>query len=135
MSSTDICLIFLNLFLFNNITFAKNDSLSNNPYEKLTHFTARDVRAGERIFHGQIPSAMQTINCASCHNVDHIDTFNWSPSARDLALKYKNMGFTAFKTAITQPTGKVMTQIHDNLTLSDEQIHQLKSYLADLAVQ
>ncbi len=135
MRSKDICLLFLSLLLFNNITFANNDSLANNPYEKLTHFTSGDVREGERIFHGQIPSATQTINCASCHNVDHIDTFNWSPSARDLALKFKNTGFTAFKNAITKPTGKVMTQLHEDLTLSDEQIHQLKGYLADLAVQ
>jgi cytochrome c553 len=135
MKINDCCLLFLCLLFFYNTVSAKNDSLVSSPYEKSSSYTSRDVREGERVFHGFVPAATSTINCASCHNVNSIDTLNWNPSAMDLALKFKNKDFDAFKSAILQPTGKLMSQIHENLTLSDKQIHQIKSYLADLAIQ
>jgi len=134
MNIKDICLFFSCFFFLSISVLAKNDSLVSQ-YEKSSVYNSRDVREGERIFHGFVPAITKTINCASCHNVSHIDSLNWNPSAMDLAIKFKNKDFVAFKSAILQPTGKVMSQLHDNLTLNDEQIHQLKSYLADLATK
>lgn len=134
MRIKDFCLLFLFIFLFNYTLLAENDSLVNSSNKNFTTYTSHDIRAGERIFHGLVPGATKTVNCASCHNVNHIDTFNWNPSVMDLALKYKSRDFASFKSAIMQPTGKVMTKIHENLDLTDEQIHQLKSYLTELAI-
>ena len=135
MKIKGICLFFLLFFLLVNLSYAQNDSLDRKPSVKAVTYKLSDVRAGDRIFHGLMPSATKTINCASCHNVGRIDTLNWNPSAMDLALKYSKKDIAAFKMAIMQPTGKVMSQIHENLQLTDEQIVQLKGYLAELAKQ
>ena len=106
----------------------------DSPFVSRTSYTSHDVRIGERIFHGFIPSGTTNINCATCHNTRRSDTLNWNPSAMDLAMKYKDLDFTAFKNAITQPLGQVMVRIHEEISFNDEQIFQLKSYLTNLAV-
>lgn len=126
-------LFFLLLFVSFNFLFAESDTLLKKPSEKYTTYTSHDVRTGERLFFGLVPAATTSINCASCHNIGHIDTLNWNPSAMDLAKKYAHKDFNAFKIAITQPSGKVMSQIHESLDLTDEQIFQIKSYLTSLA--
>ena len=135
MKITPVCLlIILCLSIHHSITGQNTDPKSDKT-ENWDTYDAYDVRVGERIFHGFIPSVTNTINCASCHNVELIDTFNWNPSALDLALKYKDKDFNLFKSAIMAPTGQVMLRIHENLELTDEQIHQIKSYLTVLAIK
>ncbi|HEX2934901.1 MAG TPA: hypothetical protein VHO72_06070 [Bacteroidales bacterium] len=107
----------------------------NTPIIKEKGTSAEDIRSGERLFHGFVPSATNTINCASCHNIGHIDTLNWNPSAIDLATKYRNKDFETFKKAITQPSGMVMSLIHKELQLNDDQIKQIRGYLLHLASQ
>lgn len=116
-------------------SMAVKDSAQAQDLSKWNSYTSHDVRAGERIFHGFVSSQANTVNCASCHNVQAIDTFNWNPSAYELGLKYKERGFNSFKSAIMEPTGQVMSRIHQNLNLTDEQIHQVKSYLTNLAIR
>jgi cytochrome c553 len=129
------CLFFSFLLFLFSLVHAENDTLSKKAPEITFRYSSEDVRKGERIFHGFVPSATKSINCASCHNVEPIDTLNWNPSGMDLARKYANKDLASFKSAILQPTGKVMAQFHDSLGLSDEQIHQLKSYLTEMARQ
>lgn len=126
-------ILVFSFIVFDQSILAHNDTLSGNGnYES---YSAHDVRIGERLFHGFVPSVTNTINCASCHNIGRVDTLNWNPSAYDIALKYSKSDFNAFKTAITAPTGQVMQSIHMNLNLNDEQIHQIKSFLDDLALK
>ncbi len=132
----EFCLLYLLFNLSFTAISAQHDSAqTKNPPKNWKHYTASDVRIGERIFHGFIPSQEKTLDCASCHNVDRIDTFNWNPSAMDLATMYRNVDFDTFKIAIMQPQGKLMSQIHANLQLTDEQIHQIKSYLTELSIK
>lgn len=126
--------LFFLLLAFSNILYAAESAASKNA-DKFIPNPAHDLRLGERLFFGFVPSATRTINCASCHNIGVIDTFNWSPSARDLAAKYAHADFEVFKKALMQPTGKVMSQIHDSLDLNDAQIHQIKSFLNNLNEQ
>ncbi len=126
-------LCFSLLLFITNVVYSETDSLLKASSKKITENSPSDIRTGERIFHGFVPSATKTINCASCHNVGRIDTLNWSPSALDLALKYAKKDLATFKSAIMQPTGNLMSQIHENLELNDEQIRQIKSYLTELA--
>jgi cytochrome c553 len=132
-SNKGLYLLFLIQFIFPNFIFAENDSPTKKSSINTFNYTSHDVRVGERIFHGLINTGAKTINCAACHNIGHIDTLNWNPSAMDLALKYANKDFELFKSAITQPTGNMMTAIHDSLQLNDEQIHHIKAYLNELA--
>lgn len=122
------------LILSVSLIFAANDSIPPKA-ENGTGNAMVDIRTGERIFNGLIAAGTKTINCASCHNIGHIDTLNWNPSAMDLALKYKDKDFATFKSVIMKPTGKLMTQIHENLELTDIQLYQLKAYLGNLAIQ
>ena len=126
-------LILTFIFFLCNFILAESDSTARRTSDNKTSYSSQDARVGERIFHGLIPSATKTINCASCHNTTHIDTLNWNPSAMDLAAKYAMKDFASFKVAIMQPSGKVMSQLHDSLNLTDEQIHQIKSYLSEMA--
>jgi len=135
MKIKGLCLLFSVFFFLVNFGYAQKDSLQKKPTQKEPAYSLSDVRTGERVFEGLIPSASKTVNCASCHNVGHIDTLNWNPSAVDIAQKYANKDLATFKAAIMQPSGKIMSQIHDKLDLSDEQIHQLKGYLNELAKQ
>ncbi|HEY4789312.1 MAG TPA: cytochrome c3 family protein [Bacteroidales bacterium] len=129
------CVFFLAFFLLGNIVQAQNDSLTGRISTSRTSFSQEDVRIGERIFYGLDPIGTKSINCASCHNVGPVDTMNWNPSAMDLAKKFANKDLAAFKAVLLQPTGKLMTQIHQGLEFNDDQIRQLKSYLTTLARQ
>ena len=134
INSIGIYLIFLFLFITPGFAFSENDSLNKKSISKeITQNSSHDIRIGERIFYGLIPSGSKTINCASCHNVDHIDTFNWNPSALDIALKFAGKDFETFKSVVIDPTGLKMTDINDSMQFSDQQLHQLKNYLDELA--
>jgi cytochrome c553 len=133
VKSKVIYLLLLFWFLLHLPIFANKDSIYIIAHKTNTIYSSHDIRLGERIFHGQVSTAATVINCASCHNVDRIDTFNWNPSAYDLALKYANKDFETFKSVITNPTGNVMSAIHGNLQLDDQQIQELKAYLNELA--
>jgi cytochrome c553 len=135
MSIKGICLVFTLLFFFIDFIQAESDSIQTNSLKENNSYSAHDARAGERVFNGLITGEGKTVNCASCHNVNQIDTFNWSPSAMDLALKFDNKDFATFKNVITQPTGKVMASIHDSINLSDEELHQIKAYFIMLSKQ
>jgi cytochrome c553 len=113
--------------------YSETDSPVTKSTSEKFNYTSQDVRIGERLFHGQIPSLKKIINCAGCHNIDAVDTLNWNPSAMDLALKYANLDSASFKSAILEPTGKMMTAIHDSLQLDNQQIRQIRAYLTELA--
>lgn len=128
MESKTVYLFFALFFLVCNIGYAQKPSPSAE-----NTFSDKDIRAGERLFHGSVTASVTTINCASCHNVGPIDTLNWNPSAVDLGMKFAGKDFAAFKNAVTQPTGVVMSRIHKELQLDDGQIRQIRGYLLNLA--
>ena len=132
MRIKNIFLFFLFLFCISNVNYIKSDTLKKSLNENITKPTGHDIRIGERLFYGQIPSTTKSINCASCHATGHIDTLNWSPSAMDIAAKFSKKDFVSFKKAITQPSGKIMSQIHDSLQFNDTQIRQIWSFLAEI---
>jgi cytochrome c peroxidase len=92
-----VYLIFTFLFFVFKIISAESDSSPKRIADNKSSYSSQDVRVGERLFHGLIPSATKTINCASCHNTTYKDTFNWNPSAMDLAVKYAAKDFASLK--------------------------------------
>jgi hypothetical protein len=126
-------LIALSIFL----PFLVGANIDSLPTKSLysSNYKLHDIQTGERIFYGLIPAVTKSINCASCHNVDPIDTFSWNPSAFDIAMKCAKLDTASFKLLILQPSGKLMSSTHDSLQFTDEQIYQLKAFLADLAVR
>jgi hypothetical protein len=64
MKITHICLSVL-CILYQYSIFTQNDSVAENLSENRKTYYEHDVRQGERIFHGFIPSVNNTVKCAS----------------------------------------------------------------------
>jgi cytochrome c553 len=137
MSFKGLFLYFVYLIFSQYCLLAESDSISKKSSLLLKENSAQDIRTGERIFYGLEPTSgsKTPTNCASCHNIGHIDNFNWNPSAMDLANKFGKCDFDSFKKVLTQPSGKLMTQIHGDIDFSDVQLRQIKSFLTNLAIQ
>ncbi len=93
------------------------------------------VKRGERFFRGLLPFRSKGQACVSCHNIKQVDTLNWNPSARDIAMKYASMDVSAFQNAVLNPTGIKMQASHQNFDLNEEDLKYVKTYLDDLAFQ
>ncbi|PLX12222.1 MAG: hypothetical protein C0597_13765 [Marinilabiliales bacterium] len=107
---------------------------ANNGDEDKEHHTQGkispdDLKVGERLFHGLIITGDNTSNCASCHNTAVIDTFNWNPSALDLALSTENMDSASFANTLLNPVTKRISEVHENVKLDAQQIVQIRYYL------
>ncbi len=95
----------------------------------LVHHTPHDVKVGERLFYGLIKTGNNTKSCSSCHNTSPINSFNWNPSALQIAELYKDKTSVDLKNALLNPNGKKMKEAHTGITLNNKQISQLKIYL------
>lgn len=91
------------------------------------------IKKGERLFFGTLPTGSGTSTCVSCHNVVKSDTFNWNPSAYEIAILYKNKNIESLKSALLTPGGKRMSVAHAGYSLNDEQITNIKEYLDSFA--
>jgi hypothetical protein len=92
-----------------------------------------EINRGERIFMGLLPFDIKYESCVSCHILKQTDTLNWNPSARDIALKYADKDFAAFKQAIMQPSGIKMEASHKDFNIDDKNLIEVKAYLDNLA--
>jgi len=88
-----------------------------------------DLKMGERLFYGLILIGDNTINCASCHNTEVVDTFNWNPSVLEIALSTQYMDSTAFANTLLNPVTKRISEAHENVKLSGEQIILVRNYI------
>ena len=99
--------------------------LASNPKD----LPIKDNKLGKRLYFGLIKTGDNTINCASCHNINVIDTFNWNPSIADLALSPKNMDSITFSKILLSPLGKRISDAHKNVQLSADQIVLVREYI------
>lgn len=126
--------IFVILFLvFNSPVVAQNQSneLSYGLDEEHAH---NEIKRGERFFLGLLPHDIQSKTCVSCHNLTHLDTLNWNPSAMDIAQKYLNKDFASFKNVVMEPGVGMMGQVHQGFQIEDKDLEKVKAYLDHLAV-
>lgn len=122
-----LVLVFLFLIISNGLF------CSEKSHEEDSHYKPRELKLGERLFHGLIDKGDNTINCASCHNTAYIDEFNWNPSAFEIAVKNNHQTFDEFKNALLNPTGIKMSEVHANFDFTDEELGFLKNYLDHMA--
>ena len=92
-----------------------------------------NLSRGERFFKGLLPVRSKFKSCESCHNIQHSDTLNWNPSAMDIAQKYKDKNFTAFQSAVMQPNGIKMAEVHKDFEIEENDLKTVKVYLDNLA--
>lgn len=95
--------------------------------------SSENLRRGERFFKGFLPVNSQSESCVSCHNIYASDTLNWNPSAIEIAEKYKDKDFAAFKAVIMQPSGVKMAQVHKNFDIGENDLKRVKLYLDNYA--
>jgi len=84
---------------------------------------------GERLFYGLIEGKFETKACADCHNTVEIDTFNWNPSALEIASKSKDLSLEEFQNAVLNPTSKTMSVMHQTFNLNESDVEQIKLFL------
>lgn len=90
---------------------------------------------GERLFYGLIEGKFESKACADCHNTIEIDTFNWNPSAWEIASQFKNQSAEEFKKAVLKPTGNTMSAMHLTFNLTDSDVEMIKLFLDDFEEQ
>ena len=120
-------------FILFCITSARgNDSLALVSDTVIHEVSHDDIKIGERLFYGLIKTGENTVNCASCHYFFQGDTVNWYPSAYEIAAKVTETGSSDFKNALLNPSGKKISEFHKDISLSDEQINDIRYYLLEL---
>ncbi len=97
--------------------------------------TPDDIKRGERLFRGLISPGPDAASCASCHNTALTDTFNWNPSAHEIALNYRDRSQDDLYQVVMEPVSAKMTEVHDSYRLSEEEIFQIKAWMDDFAEQ
>jgi len=112
------------LFQFINIG-AKEKSKKDGP--------APDLKVGERLFYGLIPTGEGSKACASCHTYYTADTMNWNPSALEMAKVAADMDLATFKEHLLEPSGAMREKVHQKYQLSDGQLYHLHGYLEELS--
>ncbi len=95
---------------------------------------AGDIKKGQRIFFGQADLGENAPVCSSCHNTVEIDSLNWYPSSYEIGSKFENKGLTEFKKAVLSPSTPTMKKVHATLTLTDQDVTDVKTYLDQVAV-
>ncbi len=96
---------------------------------------APDVKVGERLFNGLLPTGDGSKSCVSCHTMYTGDTMNWNPSALEMAKVAAEMDLATFKEHLLTPTGAMREKVHVKYQLSDEQLFHLQGYLKNLAIE
>ncbi|MEZ5070566.1 MAG: cytochrome c3 family protein [Bacteroidales bacterium] len=90
---------------------------------------------GQRLFFGLVEGKFEGKACADCHNTMEIDSFNWNPTALEVALAYKDRPVEDFQKAVLQPTGRTMSQVHGSFHLNESELILVKAYLDDFATR
>jgi hypothetical protein len=92
-----------------------------------------EINRGRRFFMGLLPFERNHASCVSCHYLVTPDTLNWNPSALDLAYKVSGTDSASFYRAVMEPTGNVISRVHENIELTPNDVQYIKIYLDNLA--
>jgi len=127
ISSLSFSLALLILFLF------PATSVFGTQEEHDAHSSAEGLMRGERLFYGLIDGKFETKACADCHNTVEIDTFNWNPSAFEIADQYRDKTLEEFQKAVLNPVGVTMGEMHRTFHLDESDVEAIKLFLNDFA--
>lgn len=130
-----LLLLFFLLSSFSSQKLFSEDIKPESQKEVHDSFAADDLKMGERLFFGLIITDDNTINCASCHNTEVIDTFNWNPSALEIAISTQYMDSATFANSLLNPVTKRISEAHENVKLSPEQIVDIRNYLDTFRIE
>ena len=109
------------------------DHVSDENEQVFGPVTGDDIKRGGRLFRGLVPVGQDVASCASCHNINPIDTFNWNPSAHEIALLYRNRSPEDLHAVVMEPVSAKMTEVHDAYEISGEEMFMIKAWMDDFA--
>jgi len=96
-----------------------------------THHSTEELMRGERLFYGLIDGKFESNACADCHNTVEIDTFNWNPTAWEIAHQYKERSLEDFQRAVLNPASVTMSKMHQTFHLTEGDVELIKLFLDD----
>ena len=96
-----------------------------------SHLSTEGLMRGERLFYGLIDGKFETKACADCHNTVEIDTFNWNPTAWEIAHLYKERSLEDFQRAVLNPSSVTMSKMHRTFHLNEGDVEMIKLFLDD----
>ena len=92
-------------------------------------FTREEITRGERLFNGLVYLGNESINCASCHNTQVVDTLNWNPDAFEISNKYLQKSAKDLSKVLLKPIGPKMKLVHKDFKFTAGDIVLLKAYM------
>lgn len=72
-------------------------------------------------------------NCAVCHNITSVDTFNWNPSALEIARAFKDKSLDELTEALNDPFDWVMMEKHEGYRFKQSEAEAIHAYLKFIA--
>lgn len=128
-----ISVLFISFLFISNLFSAEQpDSHHDSDSHKMT---AEEIVRGERLFYGLVYMGDKSVSCASCHNVrfNNSDSINWNPDAYEISKKYASLEASELESVLLNPRGTRLSQVHENIDLSPEDIAMIKSYMDTVA--
>ena len=114
-------------------TQTNNQKEPDSVIYKRTTVSDEELKRGERLFNGLVYLDNKSINCASCHNTNEIDTLNWNPDAYEISRKYIHKTAKELSKVLLNPTGAKMKIVHKDFQLSAEDIVMIKGFMNTFA--
>jgi len=130
-----LCLYTFIVFFLLTSSLSHAESKNNLNSDTLKHNFLGSSKRGERLFKGLNLQKNDLKTCISCHNIEHSDTLNWNPSAKEIAFTFADKNISEFNTVLNAPLGKKMTEVHVNYNFEEEELGHIKSYLLGLKDQ
>lgn len=134
-----IAVLILSLFVLTGLSLTAADSQTvtvqdpDGPGVANRPVTGSDIKKGERLFRGLLPTGPGAASCASCHNLSPIDTFNWNPSAIDIAGRYRDRSAEDLRSVVMEPVSAKMIEVHADYEFSEIDILLIKAWMDDFA--
>lgn len=117
------------LLLSTQVVFSgdENETSGHNGQDK-----KNEAKKGERLFYSPTLLGTEGKSCVSCHSTVYTDELVWDPSALDIAQKYNSKSIEDLVKVLNKPTGKMLTEVHKGLEVSNNQARFIKSYFTKL---
>lgn len=108
--------------------------LSVNLFPIADSTTTENYLTGFDVFNGNIDTSRISQSCVSCHNLVKVDSFNWNPSAKQIAIAAIAMDFADFEECILDPFGSDrLMEAHDGFRLTEAELKSLIIFFDEVA--
>ncbi|MFO7923299.1 MAG: cytochrome c3 family protein [Bacteroidales bacterium] len=126
-------LLVLYPFFSSSVNVSAGKPLQDEAGKASDTVTGDDIKRGGRLFQGLLPPGPGASSCASCHNVNPVDSFNWNPSAYEIARLYKDKTAEELEAVVMEPATAKMTEVHVDYELSGEDFVVIKAWMDDFS--